>query len=251
MLPTVHIFATCKNSNLLRATLLIFKTLRIGFPTSEVMIHIGNDSLYKNEIAYEAFHSGCSCTVSTDTIHYEWIEWLLETQKEPFIILDTDLVFHKSCEWFEYPTHIPISGRFIPTFKNEFAKSIDKARLHTSFLYFNPNDIYNRLNIVLQGYPITEFLPIASTVYPQIILYSPSTFFDTCAILYGTVGGLAFTEDQLDCYDHIQSGTLVDLVAPYLKDIDLKKSHEAIYRDLSLIKGQWKIQEAYYKKHAI
>lgn len=229
--PSVHILANWPGKFPAQDKVkLTEQTIRVGFPTSELNIH-----------------------TRSDLNHYQWIAWLIENSRTPFIILDVDIVFHSSCEWFPYKERTIMAGRYTPSYHSPFTRCHDQQRLHTSFLYINPAMFRTEMFRVNSNYPHTEFLPIVDYIKPFLIpsILTPGKFYDTLAVAYNAFGGDIFNEKQLDCYDHMQSGTLVHLVAPHLKDIDLKAAHALILENPSLIKGQWRVQDEWYKNHAI
>ncbi len=54
----------------------------------------------------------------------------------------------------------------------------------------------------------------------------------------------------MDCYDHLNCGTISDIVAPHLKDLRLRESHFAVFENAQLARGAWKNQDNWYRKHA-
>lgn len=251
MNPKVFILATVRNPELLRATTLAFDTLRTGFPNSEVTVFTNNipDGQIMPVIKAAGDVDCKILNLHQTTIHHEWIEMLLKTMDEPFIILDTDVCFWKSCEW-EYG-NAALSGRFIPQFFDQFTKCVTRARLHGSFLYFNPALIVAQIEKYKAQFPATPFNPVANLVYPVVIPGTQHSYFhDTCCLLYQAIGGKPFSEDQNDSYDHLNCGTISDIVGPHLKDIRLREAHFGVFENPALAKGVWRTQKEYYAKHA-
>jgi hypothetical protein len=94
--PRVHILATCRNPELLPATLLVFKSIRVGFPTAEIHVVYNNLSLEHEGILNgenRNYHAETILPLTSTIIHHEWITLLLEHETEPFFICDTDMVF--------------------------------------------------------------------------------------------------------------------------------------------------------------
>lgn len=204
------------------------------------------------------------CLTIEPTIHHKWIEQLLVTETEPFIILDTDMVFWKDCEWFDYADY-PMAGRLIPQFFDPFTNCISKPRMHGSFLYLNPARIKQEIEAWRSNFPDTPFNPPANLIYPVMVPLPPpreiepfskpkrGVFYDTCALLYQAIGQdrERFTQVQLDCYDHMNCGTISDIVAPHLTDIRMREAHFAVFENPAILRGVWRQQEAWYKKHAV
>lgn len=237
------------------ASFLVFKTLRIGFPNAHVNVYIdkGVDiQKYKEHMPFGDLGVDFITNDIANLNHYQWIESLLKKSQKPFIVLDTDIVFHESVEGFKYAADEPLSGRYIPAYANEAANAFEMSRLHTAFLYLNPQVINKRLAFYHESLPQSEFFKTANPVHSLLIpSVAGGIFYDTCSILYGMVNGKPFNEKQLDCYDHLQSGTLMPLIESRLSDIKLRDAHKAILADLKLIKGQWRAQQEYYERHAM
>lgn len=251
MKPTVHILATCRNPELIRATTLVFDTLRRGFPTSRIKVHINAmDGLEYLAVADAANRQDCTVTFIKDrTIHHEWIKGLLATETQPFIILDTDLVFWANCEDWDY-AGAALSGRFIPEFYDQFTKCVTRARLHGSFLYLDPARIAVATAQFKTQFPDTPFNPMADLVNPIMVPGKPhSHFHDTCCLLYQSIGGRPFGVDRLECYDHLNCGTISDIVGPHLKDLRLREAHFAVFENPALAKGAWRDEERYFLAH--
>lgn len=240
-----------------QASFLVFKTIRVGFPTAMVNVYISKEvdvQKWKENLPFNDLKINFITNDIANLNHYQWIEALMKKSRNgnPFIILDTDIVFHESVEHFKYNADEPLSGRFIPAYANEVANAFEMSRLHTSFLYINPDVINKRLAFYHESLPQSEFFKTANPVHSLLIpSVAGGIFYDTCSILYGMVNGKPFNEKQLDCYDHLQSGTLMPLIEGRLSDIKLRDAHKAILADLKLIKGQWRAQQAYYERHAM
>jgi len=240
----VYILATCNNELLLPYTLLVFKTLRIGFPTTQIEVHINSINSWTNDIVEVANSINVTTITFIDrTIHHQWIESLVNVNEEPFWICDTDIIFYKSIEdWSEFNADIPLAGAFIPEFCCPFLKTLTQGRLHTSLMYINPRELLRCYNLYLSFQPKTVFNPHANPFYPLVfpILGIP-LFYDTLSVMYNAIGGFKFTPEQQDCYFHFHFGTISDLILPHLNPIE-GNTREAILKQPELGKGVWKKQ---------
>jgi hypothetical protein len=45
---------------------------------------------------------------------------------------------------------------------------------------------------------------------------------------------------MLDCYDHLNFGTISDIVAPYYPDNHFREAHFWIFENPELLRGQWR-----------
>lgn len=258
----VQILLTCRDAELLPAATLVFKTLRVGFPTANVTVTLNfqdGHALNYNSVAAAARSSiqdaGLTAIRIDQTIHHEWIKELLERESHPFFLCDTDMVFFDSFEKWTFPEDCAMAGRYVPQFKDKFTNCITRPRLHTSLLYMNPVEIRKRVEKYFGQFPKTPFNPMPNLIYPcqfpmregRIVR---NLFHDTCCLLYQAIAGQHFTEPMLDCYAHLNFGTISDLIAPHYPEERWRESHFAIFENPELARGAWKAQQAFYEKHA-
>lgn len=244
----VHILATCRRPDLLPYTLLVFKTLRTGFPTAAITVYLNSMNpmgTHSQTIVGEANKVGAQ-TMMVDTIHHCWIEGLLNTQEEPFWILDTDVIFFDNIEQFTFTE--AMAGWRIPEFKDEFSGAITRARLHTSLLYLDPKKIEAALLEYCKPLYLSSFTPQVNLVYPVVYPFKGKSYFcDTCSMLYHAIGGEAFNDAQKDAFFHFNFGTISDLVMPRLRNHDeMQVARQTVLNDPKLAKGLWRVQEMYY-----
>lgn len=246
----VHILASCRNLELLKATLLVFETLRVGFPTWEVKVWMNSlEGNARYEVMKRCTQVGAEW-IDTHTVHHVWIEKLVHHEQQPIVLCDTDMIFWKSVEDFEIRSHM--AGKLIPSFQNEYSRCWDMARLHTCLMFLSPRRVLGEVTAYNAGYLNHFCLPPANLFYPQRVPAWPlhSVFYDTLALMYAATGGQAFTDEQKDCFDHLGFGTIEDMVLPQLTDgQQLKRNREAVYANPALAKGAWRAEEEYYKKY--
>ena len=243
----VFILATCRKPELLPWTVLVFDTLRVGFPTAHVKVYLNNLTGTALE-SVEALCFGNDCEHErVTTIHHDWIAKLLTENQEPFWILDTDVIFFAKVEDFQFDA--PLAGHRIPEFMDEFSGCITRSRLHTSLLRFDPEKIGYRLRAIRRIIPDTPFTPFPTLVDPIIVpLRSRLYFYDTCSSLYHAVGGQKFEAEQKNCYWHAHFGTISDLVLPRLKNGEaMEKRREEILTKPHLGYGLWREGEQWLR----
>lgn len=251
----VFILASCRNLDLLPASTLVARSLRIGFPTANIFVHRNTDIKKADDLIWRAFSGpGINQAPAVQTIHHAWIEKLIACENEPFFICDTDVVFWDSVETLEVSGEA-LAGRLIPQFFDRFTNCITRPRLHTSLLYINPSEVRARVKAYYDQFPQTPFNPKANLIYPIFLPVRhggtvTSYFFDTCSLLYQAIGGRAFTENELDRYDHLHFGTLRDLVAPHYPEQRFDEVHEAVFTKPELLRGAWKLDERFYEANA-
>ena len=247
MSAPVHILATCRKPELLGGTLLVFDTLRIGFPTAKVTVHLNNHACSK-QITAKADEIGCHF-VWVDTIHHEWIEKLFLDEAEPFWILDTDVVLWSSVEDWDM-SECFLSGTYTPRFHDPFTKCDTQSRLHTCLMYFDPIKIMSKVTDRLARHVETPFNPCVNLIHPVMIPTQDRTFFfDTCALLHQAIGGTAFKDDQLKCFEHLHCGTWSDLIESVFPR--MRKIHDSIFADPQSARGLRDVQNEFYAQHAI
>ena len=261
MTPTVFILVSCRKPELLPAALMVFESIRIGFPRARIMAHgngLTGEALYEVNAACARVGVGFQ---NIDPIyHHEWIEELVEKEDRSFVICDTDMVFWREVE--DWGITAPLAGRFVPEFMCEFMKARSQSRLHTSLLFIDPARLRHLRQVYLEQIPKAFYSPRPNLIYPQIVplaaaggvpaMYNPQVnlFFDTCAMLYHAVGGRAFIEKQLDCYDHLNCGTISDLVGPHMTDGKMQERHRMIFQNHELARGIWRKQQEYLESRS-
>lgn len=245
----VFILATIRNPSLLPFTALVFKTLRIGFPTAQVEVHLnggqGPTDLWQR-VKDEAENCGCGVRLIDETTHHEWIEKLIET-KDDFWIVDTDIIFYGPVEHWTFEA--PLAGALIPEFNCPFLKAITRSRLHTSLMHIRALELKVALLKYETNHPTTIYNPPANQVYPVYFPFHGRTYFyDTMAMVFHAVGGFAFSAQQKDCYFHFHFGTFSDLVLkPTLTLYEtIAEARNQILFKPELGIGKWREQEQWF-----
>lgn len=237
----VHIIVTCFNPALVDASLLVFKTIRVGFPTAEIIVY-GNE-LSPNVLAQMPFPVR---TIQSRISHDHWIETLIHNQHEPFWIVDTDVVFFDSVEHFQAPM---FGGRFEPEFRDDWTRSTHVACLHPSLMYFDPVAIRCAL-FQWRLEHIPKYFPnvISNLIRQQMTVRNGETIFhDTCSGLHHAFGGTAFDEDMNKRFEHLHCGAVSDAIAKDVAELkDLEHIHHAVCANPELAKGLMTQQMAYY-----
>jgi len=251
--PNVKILVTSRDREILKGSTLVFDTLRIGYPTAHVTVYLNNieDKSCEQDIrqACEKAEVDKIIEIKNTTIHHVYLETLVNTEEEPFVALDTDIIFWDKCE--EWSFFKPLAGRLIPEFWDDFTNCITRPRLHGSHLWVRPAEVRKLIEDYRKQFPVTPFNPglnlFHPCYYPFILKGKTLNFFcDTACLLYQAVGGDAFEEKHLNCFDHLNAGTISDLVAPRLPDIRLREAHFAIFENPNLARGAWRQQNKYY-----
>ncbi len=251
--PKVYILATCLDQTLIETSLLVFRTLRIGFPSAQVHVQ-GNalDPVANQRVAQLAGATGCSYLNGQPVAHDVWVERLLQLSPDPFWILDTDIVFWSGVESFAF-SGAALSGRYEPAFTEPWSGTSKVSRLHTSLLYFDPELLRRSIRNWLvrwhpKGFP---FVPSVELIRQHYVprASSPPLFYDTCAGLYQALGGLAFTDVQNSAFEHLHCGAYSNRIAAALPGIE--DVHRAVVYDTGKARGLREAQEKFYAEHAV
>lgn len=239
-------------------SVMVFDTIRTGFPTAELNFQINRSSSVAPEVDLVIIEKAKKVSAENwfcggETIHHEWIHILLERENEPFWLCDTDVMFWDKVEHWKPKEGEALMGRRIPQFLDEFTGTITRPRLHPSLLYVDPVLVRTKAADWRKQFLDSPFNPLADLVNPLMVPFKGKAhFYDTMGMLYHAIGGQAFTDEQLDCFDHMNFGTLEDLVLPKLQGGHVMKGiRNSIYANPIKGKGMWRIQERYYENRQV
>lgn len=224
----VHILATVLKHELIASTLLVFKTLRAGFPTATIHV-AGNDLDHPCDIVLgrAAQAVGASYANIPRVAHGAWIEFLLRRESEPFWICDGDIEFYGCVEdWFKNPTERQLfAGRYEPEFFEEWTQSQHVARLHPSLMWFNPRPLRAAMRLWPGKHPFFHSVEKTLVRWAFVPDSGKLRFYDTCAGLHHALEGTPFTPAQNDAFHHTFAGTYSDLIGATDED---SHNHEAL-----------------------
>lgn len=247
----VHCLITVLNRELLKSALLVFKTIRVGFPTNPLFFY-GNDlEPDLQRLFSQAARSvgGTFMAIPLQT-HGEWIEHILAREREPFWIVDPDAaIYDDVSDWFDEHGGVLFSGRYEPEFLEPWTKTVHTARLHPSLMWFNSNPLRAAMRAwpglhVFCRYVETEM--IRWQIVPRV--GQPALFYDTCAGLYQALGGTPFTDAQNACFAHLHNGTYLDLLEDRK---ELTYLHSEVFENPERARGLWLQQQRWYADHAV
>lgn len=243
----VHILCTVRRFELLPYSVLVFQSLRVGFPNARVTVHCnGLDAESRNVVAGFCDETECEIVDLSPALHHFWIERLLSTQTEPFVLLDTDVRFFGSVESWRFDSSL--AGYLVPEFKDEFSRCITRSRLHTSLLYIDPARLKADISAYESLSTTSQFTPKINLIHPVVLPFNGQSFFyDTCSLLFHAIGGTAFTGPQKDCYFHAHFGCFSDLVLPMMAEgQNMAKARAEILAHPELGIGIWRQQDEYF-----
>ena len=240
----VFIITRCIDLSCRKSATLVFNTIRVGFPTFKVICaYLGDFKEVEDEIIDKCAKNNIEFTTPRLETNNQVIEMLVNITNADFIVLDSDVVFHKNLEW--YKPNKSLSGRYIPRQYESFLDVEVMDRLHTSLMYFtNIPEIREKIKSSFDQKCGGRFTPY--NVFNPIILKHNgiSIFYDSCCNLYHALGGEAFDSKVLECYDHLFCGSFYGEVQKEKPNLD--KFFDSVFSDNKVIKGYYKKQNKYW-----
>ncbi len=246
-LPKVFIVTWCRSAELLYGSTLTFKTLRTGFPDSEVVV-IENASPPELREPIEAAAKAAGCEVrriAESRYHWQLIEQTVLEETGPVVFLDPDIILWQRIDGWDFGQAL-MAGRFLPEFADPFSGALTLSRLHTSHLWFpRPEALRARIEQITQRY-----WESGSLFQPRMM--PPGWWrWDTAASLFHALGeeAVRFGAAQLDAYDHLFCGSHLNLILPRMDKAwgaMMLDSHQRAQTDPASIKGIWRVQEAFF-----
>jgi len=241
---TVVIQTYCEHPALAYGALMVFKTLRVGFPTAKVLVvDNGSHPDVLPQIEKAALDAGCLFTPAPRQHFLDFYRWVLfeQTAMTSVVLLDPDVVFWNNVEYWKFDGLM--AGRLIPDLYNYGVTSL--SRLHPSHLWVP--DVA-KLRQALANTHANGFDPLRQFSAPA---NGKMYFWDTGAGLYQALATKcdSFSDAQLDCYDHLFYGSHLPVVQPALNDENLTYfAHQAAAgNDLAALKGIWREQDKHFK----
>jgi len=238
-----HILFTIRNDELAPYSYLVFRTIRIGFPTATIKVWFNGR---EEELIIDP--DGFEFEKIERTTHHEWIKKLYNEEKEPFFICDTDIVFYSEVE--NLSSDAGITGWLIPQWQDEFTRCVTRSRIHTCLMRIDPAKLRGEIDTYISSYNRMQSInPSASLFAPVVVpINGRPHFYDVCSVLYNAVGGAAFTDKVKDAFFHFNFGTISDIVLPTLKDGErMAQAREMVLNNPELGRGMWRVQEQYYR----
>jgi len=209
----VYILTTCNGPDNLTNTLMVFKTLRVGFPTAEVfVVDNASDAAVVPAIEDAATSVGAKFyRYSQRTEHGKFITAVVSTSTGALAFVDTDVAFWASCEGLDIEGAL-FGGRYIP--KIETPTGVHIARVHPSlFIVPDAEKLWEACRHVAEtGFRGIEFKPFESCYY--VDSDGRTVLVDTCSGVSGALADRAyhFRPVDLERYDHLFLGTIPEMV---------------------------------------
>ena len=252
MNPPVHILCTVRKPELLPAALLVFRTVRIGFPSSPVYVW-GNALNEKacQQIIPAVSGIGGYFTNLKPTCHDGWIENLVLNSPGCFWICDTDVVFFGAMEGaFDGKPDVIFSGRLEPEWLEPWSKTRKVERLHTCLQWHNAAALRKAM-LAWSGERVPEVFHTAQVPFIRqtfLPARKETILYDTTAGLWQAGVGTPFTDDQNGKFEHLHAATYADEVGKCAELQDLPELHKAVYLNPESAWGLQVRQNEFYQK---
>lgn len=243
----VHVITYCNNLDLLYGSLLVFETIKKGFPNSTIIIS-ENNSLPEAKIEISKVAKDLNAKyieVPPGYSHTTLIENIIDCETEPFAIVDPDVIFWNRFDSVSESSLI--EGRYIPAFKDPYSKCITHERLHTSLLKIS-NPIALKALIKEIKSVFFDWDPFKPIMYFENETWKRfDGFASLCALTKNYLH--SFTEEELNCYDHLFCGSHITLVADHMgewKNLFLDSHKHAKNKNYIKLKQIWKEQDKFF-----
>lgn len=244
-LKKVYVLTFCKDINQLYGSLLVFDTIRVGFPTAEIIV-VDNNSITDAVIEIEKAADKVNAKLiklEKEVIHHEYLRFILNSENDDaqIYIIDPDVIFWGNVETFT--TNKLLAGRLIPEFFNVYTDTITKPRIHTSFLYIRSVKLLmDKINALENKY-CTNLIK-----YTILKINGNWTMWDTFGQVFECLHSdiEIFTEKQNDCFDHIFCGSHLNIIAKRHNNPRLHEIHRLSIENPQELKGIWREQHDFF-----
>ncbi len=245
----VSVLAYCRDEELLYGTLLLFKTIRVGFPNADVTIYDNaNPVAIASRIAEEAGKTECGYVILDEELpHDVWLRRVCMdgSLRGQHVVLDPDVMFWQNVEGWRWADRVLMAGHRTPeTLDNQITNSTILSRLHSSFLWFpHPEKFWMAVDAIESASYVGGFGKRNLFSHKRCYVRGESVTVDTASDLAWALSSRTadFTDAQLDCYDHLIGGS-----GGYFQ-----KGEEPLQHKLAKtgryghLKGMWKRQEQF------
>ena len=250
----VFVHVVCRSEETAFGSSLFLKTIRTGFPTSELFVILGDcvDSVAKT-VAAESSRLNFRIIPGRDLYvaapyeeHGALIRTIIETvgaaANDPVALCDSDVVFWDGVEDLRFSPTSLYAGRLSPEMTEMGCRMA--ARIHPSlFIVPNPRALLAAIEEKRKNRAYLR--PFEAFTFQD---GEETRMYDVLASLYNLLPDRAycFEEKELDLYDHLFCGSLFDI----LGELGISKKNEGLIReahkvaacDLSAFRGFWRRQ---------
>lgn len=238
----VFILTWCKHIDQIYGATLVFDTIRIGFPTAEIIV-FDNNSIPEAFIEIEKATTKVGAKLiklESEVSHHDYIRLLLDSNntETPIYIIDPDIIFWKNVETFN--TGKLLAGRWLPDFLDNYSNTLTKARVHTSFIYIpSIRLLKEKIDVIERTYWDTDLIkPIAVRIDNNWVRWD--TFAQVFECLYEDIE--IFSDEMNNCFDHIFCGSHLNILGTLFSNPRLHEIHRLAIHNPTSLKGLWREQ---------
>jgi hypothetical protein len=257
----VFVITYCQTEDDLWGNLLVFDSIRTGFPTSKIVV-VDNGSKERFRLVI----GGTAMMVGAEMVevgrpgkpkpHDEAIQacsliakgkvWVSPLD-QPWVLVDPDTIFYEEVERWEFNSESVLAGAWIPGFEDEASGCWTYARLHTSFLWvLRPKKLEETITALReQRWDWEPWRPV--------MVRTPGgrwDRWDTGSQLLPMVPFEQFDDERLDAYSHVIGGTDSKFLYDRLGEDGkrLQAVHELARTQPDSLRGLWREQLAYFQQ---
>jgi hypothetical protein len=205
----IFILLFCRTEKDYDGNFIFFDSIRKGFPDAFINVFSNANSRSFN-CAAKSNCERCGANffeLDREIEHWQFIKDLIETQQNPFYIIDPDTVW---LDKMPAKFNADLAGRYIPSFYEKNGDVNTFSRLHTSCLYLDPVAIKQKTTVAYFGHEIQHIAP--SLYYQDGKRYRH----DTCSSLYHFLKSegkvIEFDNHLNDKFAHLFCGTHLSFV---------------------------------------
>ena len=241
----VYVLTYCKDIQQLYGAMLVFDTIRVGFPTAEIIV-VDNNSISDAVIEIEKAADKVNAKfikLEKEVFHHEYLRFILNSENDEaqIYIIDPDVIFWENVETFT--TNKLMAGRLIPEFFDAYTDVLTKARIHTSFLHIpSVNLLRDRINIMENKYRTDLIKYITLKTNDEWVMWD--TFAQVFECLHSDIE--VFTEEKNECFEHIFCGSHLNLLAKRHCNTRMHDIHRLSVENPEELKGVWKEQHEFF-----
>lgn len=242
-----------------QASLLVFRTLRTGFPTMDVSVTLEDSGEYNGTPLAEMIDRYANGVRVVQHVtprcreHWEWAADEVENSDAPFILCDTDMVFLGDVENHLYAIrdqNARLAGEFIPTHRVPESNYVTMERLHTALMLIDPAYWQLFAQSREDELPRTASQSALQWLfYPALYKHQRQTLlYDTSAWAYHYAPSVPFHENLLDRFEHLGGATYKSVTPGFAADAEF---FDAVYEDPSIARGLRSKQRNYRWRNGV
>jgi hypothetical protein len=249
--PIVHVLTYCAHPTSAYGSLMVFDTIRTGFPTAQIEVwDNGSCAEVVPQIEEAAQKAGARFAAMKNWHYSDHLRWVLlerpHPEGVPLVLCDPDVVFWEAVEHWDFAPAL-MAGRLMPLMQHSGVVAM--PRLHPSLLFIP--DVHELRRAVKEAearsFAWDAVGPRTSWVNGQ------PRFWDTLSDMFNALCARcqAFGAAELDRYDHLFFGThlvlLGAIAADGLRDLCIESHRLAATGNVHALRGIWRKQQTFFE----